>query len=259
MDFEQTDIPGRYDAGRGYSQELMIFWLERIAEGAGGIRFSKILDVGCGTGRFTPHLASYFSANVLGIDPSSKMLAEALLKGGENTDYRQAPATKIPAGNETIDFIFLSMVMHHIENKSMAIREFMRVLKPGGRVILRGCSTEQIPNFPFVKWFPGTVRIMQDMLEPIDSTVSRFKSEEFKFVNHSVVRSPVATDWDEYAEKTSHRADSILTQISDSEFEDGLHALRSFAKSLNRQRIVIEPIDLIVFEKIWLLEERGAQ
>lgn len=250
MDFEQTDIPGRYDAGRGYSSELMDFWLERIAEGVGGSQFESILDVGCGTGRFSPHLARHFSSNVIGIDPSGKMLAEALHKGGVNTDYRQADATEIPVDDESIDFAFLSMVMHHITNKYMAIREFNRVLRPGGRVVLRGCSTEQIHNYPFVKWFPGTVRIMQDLLEPVAETISRFELEKFKFVSHAVVESPVSTDWVEYADKTSHRADSILTQISDDEFKNGLRMLQDYARASEGNGPVIEPIDILVFEKL---------
>ncbi len=249
VDFEKTDIPERYDAGRGYSHDLMDFWLERVAEGAGGNQFESILDIGCGTGRFTSHLARYFSAKVIGIDPSKKMLAEAISKGGANTEYRQADASRIPVDDEAIDLAFLSMVFHHIENKSIAIQEFMRVLRFGGRTILRGCSTEQITHFPYVKFFPSTVGIMWGMLDPIAVTISRFEAESFKFASHTLVMSPVAKNWIEYYEKISNRSDSILEQISDDEFDDGLEMLRDHARDSGGRGPVIEPIDLLVFEK----------
>ena len=46
---------------------------------------SRIVDLGCGTGRYSEPLSVHFQADVIGIDPSEKMLEEARKKSSRNT------------------------------------------------------------------------------------------------------------------------------------------------------------------------------
>jgi hypothetical protein len=73
-----------------------------------------------------------------------------------------------------------------------------------------------------------------------------FVNAGFHLVYHELVRSEVASNWDACAQKLAFRADSILAQLSDQEFEDGLTALREHAKAAP-QEPVIELVDFFVF------------
>lgn len=89
MDYDATAMPAVYDAGRGYSPQVLDLWLSTIARIAGAQRpIHDILDLGCGTGRYSGALSEHFGASVVAIDPSEKMLARARRKAAARVRYR---------------------------------------------------------------------------------------------------------------------------------------------------------------------------
>ncbi len=92
----------------------------------------RILDLGCGKGRFARHLKR-IGADVVGLDPSSGMLAAA---GG--LDRVKASATRLPFGSNQFDAVIAIEVLEHLSPQGMlaAIDEVVRVLKPGGRITI---------------------------------------------------------------------------------------------------------------------------
>src|SRR5436190_22356440 len=72
MDYDATEIPAGYDRGRDHGPEVLDLWMNAIASHLGGQSINTILDLGCGTGRFSEALAIRFDAEVIGIDPSKK-------------------------------------------------------------------------------------------------------------------------------------------------------------------------------------------
>ena len=94
-----------------------------------------ILDVGCGTGRYTK-IFTQQGAKVVGIDFSKNMLkiAKARVKKAE---FKQTDITKkFPFPDNTFDKIVCSLVVSHIKNLSPVLKEMKRVLKDGGFIIL---------------------------------------------------------------------------------------------------------------------------
>ena len=91
MDYDLTDIPEGYDRGRDHGPEFLDLWMNKIESHLDGRRITEILDLGCGTGRFSEGLAVKFDATVIGIDPSRKMLERARAK---TSDYRVRALTK---------------------------------------------------------------------------------------------------------------------------------------------------------------------
>jgi ubiquinone/menaquinone biosynthesis C-methylase UbiE len=70
MDYDKSDIASIYDDARALAPEVLRQWLGVLSAHLAGRVVSLIIDLGCGTGRFTEPLAEYFSAQVIGIDPS---------------------------------------------------------------------------------------------------------------------------------------------------------------------------------------------
>ena len=122
MDYDRTDIPAAYDRGRVRSPEVLDLWMKTVAAHTRNQTIGTILDLGCGTGRFSGALAAHFHANVFGIDPSRKMLAEARRKTSEpSVRYGQGRAEKIPLVDQSVDMIFISMVFHHFDSPEAAL------------------------------------------------------------------------------------------------------------------------------------------
>ncbi|HEY0455673.1 MAG TPA: methyltransferase domain-containing protein, partial [Verrucomicrobiae bacterium] len=109
-------------------------------------RRGKALDFGCGVGRLTQALAQYFE-ECHGVDIASSMIdqARSYNKFGARCQYHLNKATDLKLfANNSFDFIYSNIVLQHNqpENSRKFIREFLRLLAPGGILLF------QIPSHP---------------------------------------------------------------------------------------------------------------
>ena len=65
MDYDKTAMPANYDSGRSYSPDVLAYWLNVVSRHANGAAIADILDLGCGTGRYSEGLATHFDARVI--------------------------------------------------------------------------------------------------------------------------------------------------------------------------------------------------
>jgi SAM-dependent methyltransferase len=247
VNYDKTNIPAVYDSGRDYSPKVLTGWLDVVSRLIPKDIVSEILDIGCGTGRYSAALAAHFDARVVAVDPSEKMLAEARKKVSERVRYERASAESLPLPDACVDVVFMSMVFHHFDNPDQAGRECRRVLRRGGAVCLRAATIDRIGTCPYVPLFPQSRAILNDVLQSQETIETIFANAGFYLVSHQLVRSEVAGNFHAYAEKLAFRADSILVQLSDQEFQTGLVALREHAATAP-QEPVIELVDFFVFD-----------
>jgi SAM-dependent methyltransferase len=108
--------------------------LERALPPDGEARSPKILDAGCGTGAVMKYLTRY--GEVTGFDFSAEALKFSRRRG--HTRLAQASVLQIPFASERFDVLVSFDVLCEIGvDDRQALREFARVLKPGGIVLLR--------------------------------------------------------------------------------------------------------------------------
>src|SRR5215208_2796421 len=75
--YSEPDIASRYDRSRGLPPQTMAAWRELVAARVPPESTRRVVDLGCGTGRFTALLASIYAGPVLAIDASAPMLQAA--------------------------------------------------------------------------------------------------------------------------------------------------------------------------------------
>src|ERR1700730_6815785 len=157
MDYDATDIAVTYDCGRDHGPEFLNLWMNVLSSHVRNRRIKTILDLGCGTGRFTEALAVRFDADVIGIDPSKKMLAQARSKPScRRVRYQPGRGESIPLPDNSVDLIFMSMIFHHFDNPALAARECRRVLSDdgdGATNFLRAGTPERSSSYPYVRFF----------------------------------------------------------------------------------------------------------
>ena len=91
-----------------------------------------LLDIGGGTGRVAQHLVA-MQARVIIVDPAPGMLQGARQKG---ISAVQALAEQLPFASNSIPKILIVDAFHHFARQEMAAKELMRVLAPGGRLVI---------------------------------------------------------------------------------------------------------------------------
>jgi len=247
MDYDSTEIPAGYDRARDHGPEVLQLWMNVVASCAGNQRFDTILDLGCGTGRFTEGLAAHFDAEVIGVDPSTKMLDKAQRKlRDRRVRYEPGCGEAIPLPNDSVDLIFMSMIFHHFTDPHLAARECRRVLRDGGAAIVRTGCRERISSYPYVPFFPESRPILEDCLPTATIVREVFESAGFSTVSAELVTQEIAADYTMYVEKLLAGGDSVLAQLSPTEFQNGIDALRAHAARTG-DKPVSEPIDVLVF------------
>ena len=247
LDYDLTNIPAVYDRGRDHGPEVLDVWMSVIESQIDGGAISTILDLGCGTGRFSEGLAKRFGARVVGVDPSEKMMDQARRKRqGNGIVYERGTAEAIPLVDGAVDMIFMSMSFHHFRDPERAAWECRRVLRADGNVVVRTGTREQISSYPYVPFFPSTRAMLQDLLPDRPRLCAVFETAGFRCVESQIVTQTVAPSWAAYADKLSAGGDSVLARLADDELSRGLEAVRRHGDGPGGQPVV-EPIDLLFF------------
>lgn len=247
MDYDTTDIPVAYDRGRYHGPEVLQLWMNVVSSHIKGQRINTILDLGCGTGRFSEALAAHFDAEVIGIDPSQKMLEQARSKRPDSRiRYEPGRGESIPLPTSSVDLILMSMIFHHLDNPRLAARECRRVLRDGATGFLRAGTRERISSYPYVDFFPESRPILEKCLPTNTFVREVFEAAGFCTVTQDVVIQEIAPNYTAYADKLAAGADSVLAALSPSDFAAGMQALRVHAARIDDQA-VFEPIDVFVF------------
>ncbi len=130
-----------------YDERCIAYARDRFVRMAGteGWPYAKVLEVGCGTGFFTLNLmlaGVVGEAHVTDISPGMVRAAERNARSlGLDVQGRVADAETLPYDDATFDLVVGHAVLHHIPDVELALREVVRVLKPGGRFVFAGEPT----------------------------------------------------------------------------------------------------------------------
>ena len=121
-----------YARGRALTKEQMAAWIDAFSDLLPKGRPLHGLDVGSGTGRYAPALASAFGP-VTGIEPSDRM-REVAQSQSQHPDVRYLAgcAEDIPVATASADYAVLLLSWHHVRDKPGAARELARAVRPGG-------------------------------------------------------------------------------------------------------------------------------
>jgi demethylmenaquinone methyltransferase/2-methoxy-6-polyprenyl-1,4-benzoquinol methylase len=145
----------------------------RIAlKGAPGPRLA---DIGGGTGNYALALRNDEWDPVV-VDRSPEMLARAAAKGLETVE---ADAQRLPFENESFDAAMLISMLHHVGDRGAALSEAKRILKTGGRLVLKGFTGEDAAALWILDYFPSSRRWMEATHPPRAAILAELPGASF--------------------------------------------------------------------------------
>lgn len=131
-------------AAEVYDQEIVsgIFgaWTPDLVARAAPVSGERVLDLACGSGAVTRALAPRVApdGSIAAVDLSPAMLEVARARGADGgaVEWHQASADQLPLPNAGVDLVTCQQGLQFFPDRSGAIAEVVRVLRPGGRVAL---------------------------------------------------------------------------------------------------------------------------
>ena len=153
------------------------------------IKFSTLLDIGCGTGMLTSLISKEMPKSTLtGVDLSDKMIAQAMKKNLPNATFAVGDAENLDYADESFDAIICILSIHHHPNYHKTLAGMMRMLKPNGTVIICEMTPPYFMRFMYNKVFlkylnTGDVHIFSKKELAQDLTNAGFKNVEVRSIH----------------------------------------------------------------------------
>lgn len=137
-----------YDDTRAASPSVLRVLLPALHDAPG----RRLADIGGGTGNYALALAREQWRPVV-VDRSPQMLARASAKGLETV---QADAQRLPFADESFDAATMISMLHHVEDPARALAEARRIVRPRGRLVLKGYTGEDTASLWVLDYFPSS-------------------------------------------------------------------------------------------------------
>jgi len=249
MRYDSTSVPERYHDGRALAPTDVRQWVNLvravIPPGPDGV----VIDLGCGTGRFSGPLAEGLGLPVIGVDPSRKMLQEAARRTSTpGVTYREGRAEGIPVADSGATAIFMSNAIHHVSDLEAGLREMRRVLGAAGIVFIRNYSRENLDSLAYLPFFPEAMAVSRDMIWPRGVYVEHFTSRGFALLSQGTIGQETAPDGAAYLTKIGGGVESGLALIWDDAVHRRLARLQEAHASLEAGP-VMEDVDYFAFRR----------
>jgi ubiquinone/menaquinone biosynthesis C-methylase UbiE len=147
----------------------------------------QVLDVGCGTGTLAIEAQRWVGnvGRVAGIDPGIQQIGRARAKAARRNlpiDFQTGVIEQLPFPDQTFDVVFSTLMMHHLPGsvKRQGLAEIVRVLKPGGRLVIADFNRKQERQGQSARFHAGGSNLNDLAILIQDAGLSDAKMEEMQ-------------------------------------------------------------------------------
>jgi SAM-dependent methyltransferase len=198
----------------------------RTIAGMDGCR--RLVDVGCGTGRFAVYARHRLGARVWGVDPSAEMLRRARSRpDARGIGWKQGVAERLPFRDGWFDAAHMHLVVHTLADRGRALEEIARVLGRDGRLAVATFAYEHFDRFYLNPYFPSLAGIDLARFPDPAALAADLAAAGFTGAHIERISQPVRADPDDVLERVRGRYISTLHLLDPDEYAAGLGQLEA--------------------------------
>jgi SAM-dependent methyltransferase len=244
-------IAADYARGRALPAAGMEAWraaiLGYVPAGAAG---SPVLDLGAGTGQFAAAIAGWLGVEVVAVEPSGGMRAQARAHPHPGVRWVAGRAERLPLRDRACAWAWVSTVVHHLDDLDAAAAELGRVLRPGGMVLVRQAFPGRMGGINlYRRFFPAAGAALAAGLPSVERVSTAFAGAGFDPVALRPVDQVSAPSLAAYRDRVRLRADTGLRLLPDDQFAAGLAALDRAVEAETVPAPVVDRLDLLVLRR----------
>jgi len=237
----------KYDSARALPRETLNLWIDTLKTNLSTHNIGNILDLGCGTGRFSDALAKAFACPVAALDPSIEMLSKSKSDLSRIGQKLQGCTENLPIHTASVDLVWMSQVFHHLDGGENALKEIHRILTPGGTLAIRNGTKENDKENYWTQFFPEALEMNVNKIPSSSEIITGVTNAGFELIAFETVNQLFAPSFSDYYDKISLRALSPLISISDKAFNLGLIKFKKWVDSQPKDTPVYDKIDFFLF------------
>ena len=215
-----------YARGRALTEQQLRAWISAFTAVLPERRPLVGLDVGSGTGRFTPRWRERSGRSPASSRRSGCARSRRRSPSIPDVRYLAGSAEDLPVPSGSVDYALMFLSWHHVQDKPRAARELARVLRPGGRLLLRGNFSDHHPRPWWLDHFPRGYEVDAALFQPLHEVIAMFTADGWRVASFGMVTEPPPGTRGDMLERLRLRTLSFFAQLSPDEAGGRLPPLR---------------------------------
>ena len=156
-------------------------WRRALLQKVNPVSGERVLDIAAGTGTSSMALKKP-GVDVVAADFSKGMLAEGKTRYPE-LEFVFADAMKLPFKDAEFDVVTMSFGLRNVQDRNVALKEFLRVLKPGGRLVI--CEFSHVSGLLGIFY-----RLYLKLVLPVLSRLASKNPAAYSYLSESIAAWP---------------------------------------------------------------------
>ncbi|MGR7002976.1 class I SAM-dependent methyltransferase [Yinghuangia aomiensis] len=186
---------------RNPSDDEAAMWMEVFRRHAPAVRPLTVVHLESGSGLLTPFLADTFGGPAFGVEPFARSReAAGRWEAHPAVTYMDGRISEIPLPPDSCDLVVVFPLWHQMREPERAVREIARVLRPGGRVMLKAWFADRLPILPWHAWYPRSREIEMPILPELAGVAAAFAESGLRRIAVERVRQTVAPHMADYVD-----------------------------------------------------------
>jgi ubiquinone/menaquinone biosynthesis C-methylase UbiE len=225
---EEADYASSFEKYRSQTTGATTVLIRSILGYVSSSPQTRIIDIGCGTGRYALRLASATGAQIFASDLSWAMVEKGRQKkNASELHWSLGDACELPFAGERFDLALLFQVLHMLRDKKKALEEAYRILRPGGHCLILTHSRSQLDRLTLFRFFPEARKLNKRRMLSLTKLKKLVQEIGFHHVRTEEFAATATYSHDAFLEKVRSKPNTSLRSMSDADFQRRYKALEA--------------------------------